>query len=59
MVVWPGSGQVRLHLAWARPVTAPSHGGAPDDGRERWTLGRGASEAEVFLATNQVFGPRG
>jgi hypothetical protein len=59
MVVWPGSGHLHLHLAWAQLVMAPSPGGAPGDGREWWTLGRGSSEAEVFLATDQVSDPHG
>jgi hypothetical protein len=24
MVAWPGSGQLRMRLTWARPTTAPS-----------------------------------
>jgi hypothetical protein len=58
MVARPGGDQ--RHLAWARPAMAPSPRvllAMAVSGR--WTMGRGASEVEVFLAADQTSGPHG
>jgi hypothetical protein len=55
MVARPGSDQLRLCMAWAQPATASFPGVLAV--RRRWTLGCGASEVEVFLATDQASGP--